>query len=167
MTTDTKILIYGYGNPGRQDDGLAKALVEKAEEWVLNHKAHHITLDINSQLQVEDVPEIDGQDLVIFVDASIENEVADYLFTPVYADSQVTFSMHAVAPAYLLALYSNMYGQHPPSFMLHIRGYGWDVNRPVTQAATDNLKTAWNALREVLMNPWEMLEIEDPLHCGI
>ena len=28
-----KILLYGYGNPGRQDDGLGVLLVEELEKW--------------------------------------------------------------------------------------------------------------------------------------
>ena len=30
----SSILIYGYGNPGRQDDGLGPTLVDALETWL-------------------------------------------------------------------------------------------------------------------------------------
>lgn len=34
MTSPIKILIYGYGNPGRQDDGLGNEFIKRMEKWV-------------------------------------------------------------------------------------------------------------------------------------
>jgi Ni,Fe-hydrogenase maturation factor len=33
-----KILVYGFGNPGRQDDGLGIFFVNEFEKWVLKKK---------------------------------------------------------------------------------------------------------------------------------
>ncbi len=34
MTTPIKILNYGYGNSGRQDDGPGNEFIKRMEEWV-------------------------------------------------------------------------------------------------------------------------------------
>ena len=39
-----KILIYGYGNPGRQDDGLGTMLVERLEQRVLANQINYLFL---------------------------------------------------------------------------------------------------------------------------
>lgn len=163
MPEKLKILIYAYGNPGRQDDGLGKALIELAEECVCAENLTHVTLDVNYQLQVEDITEIHGKDMVIFVDASLDESVVDYLITPVYADPQTTFSMHAVAPGYLLALYNSMYGNHPPTFLLHIRGYKWELNKAICPEARKNLNKAWCALKAIIQKPDCLFEEIDPL----
>lgn len=167
MSNQSKILVYGYGNPGRQDDGLGKLLIDKAEAWVKKQAMSHIALDINYQLQVEDVTEMQDKELIIFADASMDERVNNYLFTPVYADDSITFSMHAVAPGYLLSLCNQMYGEHPPAYLLHIRGYKWDINEPVCPEALNNLDQAWEALKRILKNPGRLFEEEDPLHCSI
>ena len=51
---DRKILVYGYGNPGRQDDGLGVALVEELEQWVATEKIPGLDFDSNYQLNAED-----------------------------------------------------------------------------------------------------------------
>ena len=49
-----KILVYGYGNPGRQDDGLGISLVEMIEDWKNKKKLSYIETDSNYQLNIED-----------------------------------------------------------------------------------------------------------------
>ncbi|NJK85082.1 MAG: hypothetical protein HC906_03035 [Bacteroidales bacterium] len=39
MKTPPDILIYGYGNPGRQDDGLGVLLCERLLKWVHENKS--------------------------------------------------------------------------------------------------------------------------------
>ena len=44
------VLLYGYGNPGRLDDGLGPAL---ARELAARHPAEGVTIETGYQLQVE------------------------------------------------------------------------------------------------------------------
>lgn len=158
MKKHTSILVYGYGNPGRQDDGLGKVLIDKAELWVEKERLPNITLDVNYQLQVEDITNMHDKDVIIFVDASMEESVEHFLITPLHADEQDTFSMHAISPAYLLALCQKIYGHYPPAYMLHIRGYEWNINENITPTALQNLENAWNLLKKVLREPTLLLE---------
>ena len=63
-----KIYVYGYGNPGRSDDGLGAAIIKKLED----EKILEVVTDCNYQLNIEDADNISSSDVVIFVDASIE-----------------------------------------------------------------------------------------------
>lgn len=164
METLPEILIYGYGNPGRQDDGLAAQLIHEAESWIEQHQITHVTLDANYQLQVEDTTLMHNKDLVIFVDASMEEHINDFAFSAIEPDSQATFSMHAVAPAYLLDLCEKIFGTHPPTFLLHIRGYEWEVDEEITSQASENLKKAWLALQYIIKDPEAMVNRKVPLH---
>ena len=87
------ILVYGYGNPGRQDDALGVRLAENIEQWVLDEHIQHVEVDYNYQLNIEDSDPVLKADIVIFADASIE-EMDDFLFTKVNAnDSTIEFTM--------------------------------------------------------------------------
>ncbi|MEX0680942.1 MAG: hypothetical protein WD097_06130 [Balneolales bacterium] len=158
-----KILIYAYGNPGRQDDGLGNALIDLAETWVKNNDIEQVSLDSNYQLQVEDVIDMHDKRLIIFVDADMDGSVEDFRIDPVMASSRATFTMHALSPGYLLDLCNRLYGHHPPAYMLHIRGYEWDQGKPMTAGAKRNLDHAWKALLEIICNP-ELL-VSDYFEC--
>ncbi len=153
MKHDYNILIYGYGNPGRQDDGLGDALIGRLENWPDLNGYEQVTVDVNYQLQVEDAILLQDKDLVIFVDASMAEEVEDIAIEPVEVDHRASFTMHAISPGYLLAMCRKMYGNHPPAYILHIRGYEWGINEPITDAARENLDKAWNLLKEIIREP--------------
>ena len=74
MTSNKKtILIYAYGNPGRHDDGLGNRMVDALEPWLSEQGFDHVAVDSNFQLNIEDADNIRDKDVVIFVDASIED----------------------------------------------------------------------------------------------
>ena len=103
MTVSPKILIYGYGNPGRQDDGLGISVVERIEKWIRKHKLDFVKTDCNYQLNIEDAAEIADKELVIFVDASKE-DITDFLITTVEPSNKIQFTSHSISPSYLLNL---------------------------------------------------------------
>jgi len=75
-----KILVYGYGNPGRQDDALGVRLAENIEQWVQDDHIENVEVDYNYQLNIEDSDRVSKSDIVIFADASIE-EIDDFIFS--------------------------------------------------------------------------------------
>lgn len=158
MADNRRILIYGYGNPGRQDDGLGKALVELAEGWVQEKGLENISLEIGYQLLVEDVTLIENKDLIIFADASMDERIVDFDLSAVKADDKETFTMHQVSPGFILALYETLYGPAPPAYLLQIRGYEWELEESVSPGAQENLAGAWKLLRQALMEPGRLEE---------
>lgn len=144
-----RTLIYGYGNPGRQDDALANELIERIEMAQLNGDFKGIDTDSNYQLNIEDAEIISKYETVIFVDASIE-EIQDIAFTKVEpSDAKVEFSMHAVSTSFVLDLCKKMYDKEPDVYLLHIKGYEWEFMEELTSGALSNLDKAFDLLLNI------------------
>ncbi len=125
---ESRILVYGYGNPGRQDDGLGVMVAGEIEHWSHENGLHGIHTDSNYQLNLEDAAEIADYDIVIFADASSE-DIPDFLCEPLLPSATVEFSMHAVSPAFILHLVRQIFNHEPEAWLLHIRGYEWEFMR--------------------------------------
>ena len=137
-----KTLFYGYGNPGRSDDGLGVRFVEELERYVRAHKIPDISFDSNYQLNIEDADTIRDYDRVFFCDASRE-EIDGFCITPVVpSDARVEFTMHAVSPAFVLDLCRKIYGKTPDTRLIHLKGYIWDFKEGLSKAAEKNLQAA-------------------------
>jgi hydrogenase maturation protease len=145
-----KILIYGYGNPGRQDDGLGILLTEEIEQWVKDNDLKNISTDNNYQLNIEDAEVISDKDYVIFVDASMEL-IEDFQFTKIDSnDATIEFTMHAVSPSYVLDLCNKIYNKFPMAYLLHIKGYEWELGSEMTEEAKKNLSLAIEFIKRKL-----------------
>ncbi len=147
-----KILVYGYGNPGRQDDGLGVHCAKRVKEWAEKHFPEAIDVDMNYQLNIEDAEKISHYDEVIFADASAE-DIIEFAFTTLKpSKAQLEFSMHAMAPAYVLYLCHTLFGKQPKSHLLHIRGYEWGMKEELTGKAKQNLDKSFRAVTMLLTN---------------
>ena len=144
-----KVLIYGYGNPGRQDDGLGNAFVNRIREWVAIEGLHDFSFDSNYQLNIEDADAIADQDLVIFADASKE-DIKDFCLSKVDGTTGVSFTSHAASPGYIVKLCEELFNKKPLVLLLHIKGYEWEFMEPMTDRAKENLEKAFVALKERL-----------------
>lgn len=148
-----KILVYGYGNPGRQDDALGNELINKLETWIFENKISNVSLDSNYQLNIEDADAISNYDFVLFVDAS-EEPIKDLKLTKVSSsDAKIEFSMHAVSTSYVLDLCHKMYNKTPKTYLLHIKGYEWEFQEPMTEKALENLEKAFEIVTKIILNP--------------
>ncbi|MBN1416290.1 MAG: hydrogenase maturation protease [Bacteroidales bacterium] len=150
MSNALKILVYGYGNPGRQDDGLGIALSEAMERWARENKLKGIETDANYQLNIEDAARISEFNLVIFADATKE-DIKDYAFTPLMPSPKIDFTMHSVSPAFILNLCREVYTAIPSAFLLHIKGYAWEFMQDMTPEAKRNLEEATGFLKNKIL----------------
>lgn len=151
MTAFFKILIYGYGNPGREDDGLGIALVKMLEDWSTQSQLTGLEFDSNYQLNIEDAEAISGKDIVIFADASTE-EIEDFILTEVTGERDVSFTTHAASPGYIVKLCHDLFGKCPGVYLLHIRGYQWEFKEGLSEQARSNLQKAFVFIKEYLIN---------------
>lgn len=151
MSTFFKILVYAYGNPGREDDGLGYELVKRLEQWSDDIGLTGIEFDSNYQLNIEDAEKISENDVVIFVDASVE-EIEDYLFTEVTGERDVAFTTHAASPGYIVKLCHDLFRKSPEVFLLHIKGYQWEFKEGLSEKAENNLQKALIFIKEYILN---------------
>ena len=156
MHDKTKILIYGYGNPGRQDDGLGNYFVDQAKAWAESEGLDNILFDSNYQLNIEDAAEISDKDIVIFVDASIEN-LETFKLDEITPDDKVEFSMHSVSASYVVHLCKDIYGKSPKAFLLHIKGYEWEFMEGITKQAIQNFEASFKYMKPLLADPQKLL----------
>lgn len=152
-----KVLIYGYGNPGRQDDGLGNAFVNRIKEWVAIEGLHDFYFDSNYQLNIEDADAISDKDLVIFVDAS-EEEIEDFCLSKVDGTSGLSFTTHAASPGYIVKLCKDLFNKTPPVLLLHIKGYEWEFKEGISEKANDNLEAALLYMKKKLLRPQKLLK---------
>jgi hydrogenase maturation protease len=135
--TDSKVLVYGIGNPGRRDDGLGPRLIELLDAARLEG----VDLDSNYQLNIEEALACSKHDTVIFADASETGE-GPFVFTELEPAHEIAFTTHELSPAAVLALCEELYGRRPQAWVLAIRGYEWDIGEGLSPQAEINLSSA-------------------------
>jgi hydrogenase maturation protease len=133
-----RVLVYGYGNPGRGDDGLGPALAAALEQSA----PASATIESNYQLSVEDSAEVAEHDAVIFVDADTSGP-GPFRFERVKPEKALSFSSHSVAPGALLALSEELFKKTVAGYILGIRGYEFnEFNESLSRLAQENLGEA-------------------------
>ncbi len=138
---DKKLFIYGFGNPGRQDDGMGPAIIDRLE----SDKIQGIVIDSNYQMNVEDAYNISGCDTVIFVDASID-AAEPFSFYKIEPSSEITFTTHTMAPESIIALCKDLYDKDMEAYVMAIKGYEWEFIEGFTPKADDNFNEAYSFL---------------------
>ena len=139
-----EILIYGFGNPGRQDDGLGPALIDKLEA----ENNSKVDTDSNYQLNIEDAYEISRYKTVIFVDASLSCKEA-FSFYEIEPASEITFTTHEMSPQSVMALCEDLYPNKVTAYILEIKGVEWEFQEGLSSEAKVNLEKAISRLEEI------------------
>lgn len=141
-----KLLLFGYGNPGRGDDALGPELIARITQL---HLAE-VECQNDMQLQVEHVTDLAGCDRVLFVDADMSC-AEPFEFSGIRPEKDGSYTSHAMNPNALLHAYRQVYGKDaPPAFLLRIRGYDFELGDPLTRRASDNLEAAMKQVVELI-----------------
>jgi len=151
-----RLLIYGYGNPGCQDDGAGIRFTERCERAFEDVPGIHT--EINYQLNVEDAYLISGFRYVVFADAALPEaggvsppagdistgkSGSGFYFYRIQPAVRIAFSTHAMTPQSILGLCEELYSRSPVCYMMHIQGESWDFNAQPTEFVEKNLDDAW------------------------
>ena len=133
-----RILILGYGNPGRGDDGLGPAAAEKIE----SRQFRGVVASANYQLMLEDSSDASKADVVVFIDAA-KTGTEPYFVQPVYPARDVAcFASHFVSPESIVGLSGRIFGHVPQAFAIGIRGYEFDFCEGLTTTASGRSRAA-------------------------
>lgn len=131
-------LVIGIGNPSRGDDAVGPLAIERLE--ALNLPDVELLTDF--QLQVEYLLDMEGREEVIFIDASLTGD-GQFAYSPVITLEDHSFTSHALSPSALLAAYARHFGRPPPpSFVLAIRAYEFELGAGLSVAANNNMEAA-------------------------
>jgi hydrogenase maturation protease len=99
------------------------------------------------QLQVEHALDLKGRRRVLFVDASLD-AAAPFSVSRVTPVRDTSFSSHAISPQAVLQVYRDLEAVDPPAtWLLGIRGEGFQFGEPLSAGARANLEQAlaWSA----------------------
>jgi hydrogenase maturation protease len=144
---DVRTLILGYGNPGREDDGLGPAAAEAIEKM----RIAGVKTSANYQLMIEDASDAAQCDAVIFIDAS-KSGAPPFSVFPVFPTEEVgCFVSHLVSPELIVGLSRRVYGRNPRASLIGIRGYAFDFREGLTRQAARNLELAVSYVRAALL----------------
>ena len=139
-------LVLSWGNPSRGDDAIGPLLHERLQQ--VNLPGVEALTDF--QLQIEHSVDIQDRETVYFVDASV-SITTPYSLTTIEPEQDPSFTTHALSPQALLAISRQVNGNLPKNcFLLAIRGYDFDLGRPLTESAKNNLDQAWLTLKKRL-----------------
>ncbi|GAA0775950.1 hydrogenase maturation protease [Roseibium denhamense] len=132
------MLLIGYGNPGRGDDGLGPAFSENLE----GRGIKGLDIDTDYQLVAEHALAIADHNLVIFADAEMGSETG-FSFRAARASAPQTLGSHSLHPEAVLGLAEILYGARPEAYLLGITGYEFGaVKEGLSDRAQKNLKDA-------------------------
>lgn len=154
-----KTLLIGIGNPGRGDDGLGPALVERLAgaapesipEGAIIALPDGAAAVWKYQLNIEDASLISDYDRVLFADAS--GSAAPVLGTaalePLQPAASITFTSHELSPASVLALGQDLFGRSPAAWLLAMAGSSWELGQGLSNSALAALDAG-----EALLRTW-------------
>jgi hydrogenase maturation protease len=150
-----KILLFGYGNPGRGDDALGPELIARVTQL----QVEGIECQNDMQLQVEHVTDLAGCEQVLFIDADMSC-TEPFEFLEIRPEKDNSYTSHAMSPSALLHAYSQVYKKEaPPAYLLRIRGYDFGLGDPLTSRASDNLEAAAKRVVEFMQQEVQRLNL--------
>ena len=142
------LLIFGYGNPGRGDDGLGPEFLDAVNALELEEAE----CQTDMQLQVEHVMDMQGRTLVLFVDADMSCQ-EPFEFSEITPEKDDSYTSHAMSPKALLHAYAKVLNEQPPaSYLLRIRGEAFELGDELSPSAKSNLEVALQQLRPLYEN---------------
>jgi len=149
MKNGPNILVLGYGNPGRQDDGLGPAMADAIEALALPG----VTVEVDYQLNIEHAAELARHDIVLFVDADLIAP-APFVLNKIVSAREIAFTSHSVSPESVLAICEDHLGAAPEAWVLGIRGYAYEFAEGLTPQAQENFEQAL-AYVQTLIRTWK------------
>jgi hypothetical protein len=94
------------------------------------------------QLQIEHALDLAGRRCVVFADAALSAS-KPFAFGRVDPAGVSAYTTHAMSPGAVLGVYGQVTGAAPPpTWLLAIRGYAFELGRPISVEAGSNLEAA-------------------------
>ena len=153
------VLVFAWGNPSRGDD----AVGPRIEERLGQRHLPGVELLTDFQLQIEHVVDLEHRACVVFVDASV-SAIPPFEFAPLQPAADSSYTTHAMSPQALMTVYQRVNRRNPPPcYLLSVRGYEFELGRPLSEAAGQHADQAVEFLVGFITKQVEQIEQPDPL----
>lgn len=151
MAVEDELLVIGYGNPLRRDDGVGPRVAESIEELRLPG----VRTLVCQQLSPEYADPIARARRVVFVDAAVD-EVSGVKLRQLVPGETSQLMAHAADPRTMLALARDVFGHSPEAWWLTIPamqlGFGTDFSTE-TEAGCQEAIAEINRLAAMFCKP--------------
>jgi len=147
-----KVLVCGYGNPFRTDDGVGHLLAPAVAELFAS-RGGEADVRLEHQLLPEMAEEFGGYDLLVFADARVPGTGSGngYDIREISPDPALEgLNIHSVGPEWILALAARIWGKVPPSLLVSVEGESFDFGEGLTEACRRRMDGALAAFEEWL-----------------
>lgn len=142
----SRVLVIGYGNPLRGDDGVGVRLAE-----ALAHEAGPETVLACRQLTPELAEAVSAADWVVFIDAARDVAPGAVSMHPLEsAEVDVERLSHACTPAALLALSAALYGRSPRALVVGVGVASTEIGERLSRALADELPSVFRRVRDAV-----------------
>jgi len=140
------ILVIGYGNELRGDDGLGP-LVARA---VAAADIPGVCVLTARQLLPEFAADLAQARRVVFVDAAEGRQKSGVEVQPLAVENATEWCTHHADPRTLLALTRAIYGQAPEAWWLTASGWNFDLGEGLSGMAEENVRQALACLKKLI-----------------
>jgi hydrogenase maturation protease len=141
------ILVVGYGNELRGDDGVGPHVAREIERRELPGVRTLVLHQLTPELAAE-IAEADG---VIFVDAQqveTENEIAVSELRPAEAPSVMS---HACNPQCLLAMAQLLYERAPAAWLVAVPGHSFEIGSGISSPTAMRADRAVEQIQQLIL----------------
>lgn len=141
------VLVLAIGNESRGDDALGPMLGREIAGWP--GCSDEVEVIEEFQLQIENTLDMQGRDLVLFLDAGHQTP-APFRFYEAQPKKLAGHTTHAVAPETLLGIYSEVHhAASPPAFILCVAGLAFELGEPLSPQAVAHHEAASGFCRKL------------------
>ena len=147
-----RVVIFGYGNPLRGDDGVGWRVAEAVSDcW-----ADRVLVRTAQQPLPEWAADLNDADIACFVDAS--DIVSAPQLQPVSTGVDIASTdSHNLNPEQLLRLTQTAYGRTPQVFTLHVPAFTYDFGDALSPVARAGVRDAVLLLNAQICH-WALLD---------
>jgi hydrogenase maturation protease len=142
-----RLLVLGWGNPGRRDDGLGPAIVEELAGMGIAG----VNAESDYQLSIEAAADLAEAERAVFVDAALEGP-EPFQVRPLEPSPTIGFSTHAFGPESLLAVCEQAYHRSPQAVLVGVRGYEFDIDEGLSPGAQANSRAALEFIKGLIQD---------------
>jgi hydrogenase maturation protease len=145
------VLVIGYGNSLRGDDGFGIAAAEQLRETLHSPQVRVLTCQ---QLTPELASEMSKVNRAIMIDAARGGTPGLITVSKIEPESDLATFTHELRPSTLLACSQELYGACPETFLVSVTGYSFDFSDKLS----DTLK---RIMPQVLVRVRELIDQQD------
>ena len=150
-----EVVVFAVGNRSRGDDALGPLLLERLAAWLAaGAQAGAFELIEEYQLQIEHALDLQGKRLALFIDAG-SGTAAPLEFYAIGPERLPAIrSTHELPPQGVLDVYRQIaQAEPPPSFVLCVRGEGFELGQGLSGPAKAHMDAAWRQLTLLCAKP--------------